>query len=85
MSRKPRTTTPRSKLRAIGRTIDDLPRDDEARSQDLQSVMPWVWLQVGILVVATFAALLLAVGPSARRPTPKQSVAYAMAARHHSR
>ncbi len=75
-------STARSELQSIGRTLDDEPRSDEANEQALQTVMPWVWLEVGIVVAFMFACLAM-IGPlPAAQSTPTHSVTYDSVVRH---
>jgi hypothetical protein len=38
---------------------DDEPTGDEAKAQSTQTVMPWVWAGLAILLVAGFTAFLV--------------------------
>jgi len=59
------------------------PRGEEAEAQRLETLMPWVWLVLGLLVVIAFVAVLFAGGPSRLAGTPRESPTYSLLA--HSR
>jgi len=75
-------TTVRSELQSIGRTMRP-PVGAEAKAQRRQTRLPWVWLIVGLIVVAAFIAALVVMGPTARLSmTPKESATFSALARH---
>lgn len=76
-------TTVRSELQSVGRTNDDLLHGEEAAAQRWQTRMPWVWLIVGLVVVAGFIAALMVLGPQARwSTTPRESPTFSTPMRH---
>lgn len=82
MRGEPPDSTARSELQSIGRTLEDEPRSDEASEQALQTVMPWVWLEIGIVVVFMFACLVM-VGPRPKAQSiPAHSVTFDPLVRH---
>ena len=76
MNRDQPGSTVRSELQSIGRSLDDLPHHNEATDQALQTVMPWLWLQIGIVVAMMFACLLTVGQPPASQATPTQSATF---------
>ncbi len=50
-------------------TDDDEPPDgQEAEAQSEQTIMPWIWGAIGLLVIAAFVAFAFIESP--RHPTP---------------
>jgi hypothetical protein len=80
MERTPPTTTPRSELQSIGRTMEP-PRGGEARAEREQTVMPWVRMLIGLLVVMGFVAALIVIGPS-KEGTRKEATVFSTEVRH---
>ena len=83
MNRDRPSSTVRSELQSVGRELEDFPRGEEAQAQALQSVMPWLWLEIGIAVAAIFACLLMVGQRPASQATPTQSVIFNTVGRHH--
>ena len=81
MARTQQTMNAHSELQSIGRTMGP-PHGDEARAQRQQTVMPWVWMLVGLLVVLGFVAALMVIGPSKKEGTPRESTVFSTAVRH---
>ena len=64
--------------------MDDLPHGEEAAAQRRQTRLPWVWMLVGLLVVAGFIGVLIVMGPSARLSmTPRESTTFSTLVRHN--
>jgi hypothetical protein len=59
-------------------------RSGEAGSQRRQSWLPWIWLLMGLVVVAMFVGWLLIGGALASRGVPRQSASFS-AITHHPR
>lgn len=82
MNRDEPRSTARSELRSIGRSLDDLQNHEEANAQALQTVMPWLWLQIGVVIAMVFACLVT-LGPlPASRALPAQSPVFSAPVPH---
>jgi len=81
MSRNQPSSTVRSELQTIGRTLDDPPHHEAATDQALQTIMPWVWLEIGIVVAMMFACLVTLGPPPASQAAPTQSMNFNTLAR----
>lgn len=76
MDRNRQNTSARSEMQSIGRTLDDLAHGGEAGAQRGQTVTPWLWLPIGLLIVVGFLGwLFLGPAPSSLA-TPQQSAMY---------
>jgi hypothetical protein len=51
-------------------------RSGEAGSQRRQTWLPWIWLPVGLVVVAMFAGLLMIGGAPRLHGVPRQSAVF---------
>jgi len=82
METEPPTTTVRSELQSIRRSMDDLPHSAEARAQRRQTRMPWIWMVVGLAIATVFAGALLTGTPPSSLATPKQSAIFSTPVPH---
>jgi len=73
--RKPPNTTVRSELQTIGRTMSPA-RGAEANAQRRQTRMPWIWLAVGLVVVAIFTSWMMIGKTPASRGAPRHSAIF---------